>query len=371
MGGIILTFLRMAFFIFVASSLYFGLHYYIYWSIVRSIFLTSTVKAFIKIFMSIGGLSFFLGEFLRRRSGLEFLIYGGHIWLGVLSITFTIFVLKDIFSIFLPEHRKILTYASIVVSIAAIAFAIIQVKQPPKLKEIQIPVARLSQSQSGFRIIHLSDIHINHFTSKEWIESLVERVNQQNPDVILITGDVIDDHLDRIKEFPPILRQLKSKHGIYVVSGNHEYYGGIQHFNDFCDQSNFHILNNETITIDKGLHIVGIPDDTAKSFSLPGPDLGIAMRNIQDDQPIILMSHKPVGFPEAVKKGVSLQLSGHTHSGQILPLNLLVPLAFKYSYGLYELDTAYIYTTSGTGLWGPPMRIFTSSEIVSIDLISQ
>jgi predicted MPP superfamily phosphohydrolase len=117
--------------------------------------------------------------------------------------------------------------------------------------------------------------------------------------------------------------------------------------------------------------VVGIPDDTAASYSLSGPDLEKAMTTIEDNQPIILMSHKPVGFPEAVQKGVSLQLSGHTHRGQILPLNLLVPLAFKYAYGLYTLDASYIYTTSGTGLWGPPMRIFTNSEIVSIDLISK
>ncbi|MBB6216589.1 hypothetical protein HNQ80_002693 [Anaerosolibacter carboniphilus] len=366
-----MPFVRMIFFILVASSLYFGLHYYIYWSIVRSIALSTAVKTFIKICMILGGLSFFSGEFLRRRSGLEFLIYGGYIWLGMISISFTIFFFKDILSIFLPEYRKILTYASMVVSIVAISFAILQVKQPPMLKEIQIPMPRLAIEKSGFRIIHLSDIHINHFTSKEWIETLVEHVNLQNPDLILITGDVIDDHLDRIKEFPPLLRQLKSKHGVYVVSGNHEYYGGIQHFEEFSALSNFHVLNNEAITIDNCLHVVGIPDDTASSFSLPGPDLTKAMANIQDNQPVILLSHKPVGFPEAVQKGVSLQLSGHTHRGQILPLNLLVPLTFKYSYGLYELDTSYIYTTSGTGLWGPPMRIFTSSEIVSIDLISK
>jgi DNA polymerase II small subunit/DNA polymerase delta subunit B len=172
--------------------------------------------------MTLGGLSFFAGEFLRRRSGLAFLIYGGQIWLGMLSITFTIFLFKDVMTIFLPEHRKVLTYASMAISIVAVAFALLQVKQPPKLKEIQIPMARLSAEQSGFRIVHLSDTHINHFTSKKWIEAVVERVNQQNPDIILITGDVIDDHLDRIKEFPPLLRQLKSKHGVYVTSGNHE-----------------------------------------------------------------------------------------------------------------------------------------------------
>ena len=319
--------------------------------------------------MTLGGLSFFLGEFLRRRSGVDFLTSSGQIWLGIISITFTIFVFKDLMTIFLTEYRQVLTYASLAVSIIAVIFAFLQVKQPPRLKEIQVPMANLSAEQSGFRIVQLSDIHIHDGTSEKWIEAIVEQVNQQNPDIILITGDVIDDHLDRIKTFPPLLRQLKSKHGVYVTSGNHEYYGGIEHFNEFSALSNFHILNNEAITIDNGLHVVGIPDDTAPRFALPGPDLKKAMSTIEDDHPIILMSHKPVGFPEAVREGVDLQLSGHTHRGQILPLNLLVPLVFKYSYGLYELEGSHIYTTSGTGLWGPPMRIFTNCEIVSIDLI--
>jgi uncharacterized protein len=214
----------------------------------------------------------------------------------------------------------------------------------------------------------LSDLHLDFLKSDKWLKDIINKTNNINPDLIVITGDLIDNDLSKIQQFCESLKKLKSKYGVYAVTGNHEFYVGINEFIKVAQHSNIKVLRNEKETISDSIELIGIDDNTGKRFSEIGSDLKTALKNCDLKKPIILLSHQPDIFSEAVKNGVDLQLSGHTHAGQIPPMDLIVKFYFKYPYGLYHRNLSYLYTTSGTGIWGPPMRLFSRSEIVKIIL---
>ena len=159
------------------------------------------------------------------------------------------------------------------------------------------------------------------------------------------------------------------KHGTgYACTGNHEYYAGVDEFLKMAEESNIRVLLNEHVVIADTIVLAGVNDSSEKRMSGPGDDLEKALAGADLNKPVVLLSHQPDVFKQAHKAGVNLQLSGHTHAGQIPPMDLIVQLYFKYTYGLYREGTSYIYTTCGTGTWGPPMRLFSRSEIVKIVL---
>ena len=152
------------------------------------------------------------------------------------------------------------------------------------------------------------------------------------------------------------------------VTVNLDFFSGIRDFMDFAKHSGIRVLRNERVTIAGAIVIVGVEDPTSDRFSEKGPDLDSALAGVNTKNPIILLNHRPARFDEAMKRGVDLQLSGHTHAGQLFPINFLIGLVYKYPYGFYKVGDSYIYTTSGSGLWGPTMRFLNRSEIVKFVL---
>ncbi len=166
-----------------------------------------------------------------------------------------------------------------------------------------------------------------------------------------------------------MLLELKAKHGVLAVTGNHEFYAGIDLFLELARKSNWRVLRNETWSLDNKLDVIGLDDDAGRGFKSPGPDLEAALRTPTANVPRVLLYHRPNSFAEAVSRGVDLQLSGHTHAGQIPPMDLLVWLTYRYPAGLYRLGRSHIHTSAGTGTWGPPMRFLSRSEIVELTLV--
>ena len=359
--------LRYIFFIGTVSTVYYFLHFYVYSSLMRGFNVTNSWRLYLKLIFIFGGISFILSEVLSRRYNIHFLTTFGSIWLGLLAIAITILIFKDLLVLLLPNRRGILNIIALGLIAVTTIISIVNVRLEPRLQEITIFHDKLS-GMDEFTLVHLSDTHLNAMSDKVKVQALVERVNALQADVIVITGDVIDDKYDRVKEFPPILKMLSSKWGTYAVTGNHEYYAGIEAFDRFAAESDITVLHNESILIGSSVVLAGVDDHAAKDFSLLGSDLDQALREISKDELVILLAHKPEKFPEAVAKGVDLQLSGHTHAGQIPPMNFLVPLVFKYKSGLYQLESSYIHTSPGTSTWGPPMRLFSRNEITRITL---
>lgn len=360
--------LNFVLFLLIFSSIYLGIHYYIYLRIVKGLQIARAGAAFLKWMVLLGALLFIGSKLLSAQYPLYWLSYIGGLWMGFVSITFSVFIVKDLAGLILKWNPKLSTIIALVIALALTGYSAYNESRGPVIKVMDIPLHNLPQELDGFSIVQLSDIHLGILTKKEWLGNVVDKTNELAPDLIAFTGDLIDENPDKLGRFLEILNRLNAKHGVFIVAGNHEFYPGINKFERFLRQTDFVLLRNRSVEVAGGLIIAGIDDATAQRMTDTVPDIGIALSGITPNAPIILLSHQPDVFDDALNYGVDLQLSGHTHAGQIPPMDLAVLMYFKYPYGLYSSGNAYIYTSAGTGTWGPPMRLFSRSEIVKFVL---
>lgn len=245
------------------------------------------------------------------------------------------------------------------------------VKVGPQLKKVTVASKNITADLEGLRVMHISDLHISPSLPVSFVRKLVARVNQAQPDVLVFTGDILDSFVEKHRAELDLLKNLKTKYGIYYVPGNHEYYWdahkGIQAFRDL----GFNVLVNETATLSIGsssLQIAGIPDPAAGHFRHEGPDLERVQSQLHPKSFKILLSHQPSMAEKAHNLGIDLQLSGHTHGGQFFPWNWLIVFFEKYSKGLYRVGNMQLYVNQGTGYWGPQLRLGTYCELTEIVL---
>ncbi len=360
-------------FVTIVTSIYFGLHFFVYKCLARSLVQAANWQKILKWFLWLSGASFFISMILDRTlkihiSALNFYAYT---WLGVIAIAFFIFLVQLVLSKIFPSQNKLLAIIALgVIGIISI-ISLVNGLQPPVVKRITIPLKKLPKELSEFSIVQLSDVHLESYKSQKRIAYIIDKVNELKPNLVVITGDLIDSNVCEEEVFCQHLNRLKASHGVLAVTGNHEFYAGLDAFMELANRSNIKVLRNESITIADTLQIIGLDDDTARQFGSQAPDPDALIKACDQNKPIILLYHQPLLFDELVQKGVDLQLSGHTHAGQIPPMDLLVWLYYKYPSGLFEKDGAYIYTTSGTGIWGPDMRFLSKNEIVHITLESK
>lgn len=245
----------------------------------------------------------------------------------------------------------------------------------PTVQEVRIQVPGLPRAFNGFRIAQLSDLHIGPLFGRQWLSDVVARTDSLNPDLIVITGDVVDGPPSRLAEDVAPLADLKASHGVYLVPGNHEYYSGLQQWLPVFRAMNVTVLLNENAQLRvKGtpLALAGVTDSAAAQWGLEGPDPEKALSGLPKDMTRIMLAHRPSLAGRSAAAGASLQLSGHTHGGLIRPLAPLVG-AFNGGFvsGAYTADGMPLYVSNGAGLWaGTPLRLFVPSEITLITLIS-
>ena len=241
------------------------------------------------------------------------------------------------------------------------------------VKEIVLKSDKVSQP---FTFVQLSDIHLHRGVSNWKIEKLIKRVNDLNADVVLLTGDIGDDEAEKTAFIAQKLGKLSSRYGQFAVMGNHELYRGIKGWNQLFQSLGVRVLYNEGLTLDRSdIFIAGVTD-MAFSHRLNAlkPDVEKAMSAAKEKQFRILMSHSPLPNGKETKDYsslVDLQISGHTHGGQIFPFHFLVKPVNRYLAGLYDLNESgsKIYVSRGTGYWGPPMRLFAPSEITLFKIL--
>jgi predicted MPP superfamily phosphohydrolase len=250
--------------------------------------------------------------------------------------------------------------------------AMAQALKPPELKRVRIPLSRLPPGLEGFTLVQLTDIHVGPTIGRDFIESLVERTNALSPDVVAITGDLVDGSVEELGPLVEPLRHLKARHGVYFVTGNHEYLSGVEAWLAFLPTLGIRVLANERVrltTPEGALELAGVHDVTAERFHpAHRSDLSRALEGRDASLPLLLLAHQPKSAPEAARAGVDLQLSGHTHGGQLFPFSLLVRLDTPFVRGLYRVEDLQLYVSCGTGYWGPPMRLGTEAEITHVVL---
>lgn len=243
-----------------------------------------------------------------------------------------------------------------------------------RVKRVEISLARLPATMNGTSIVQLTDVHIGPTIGREFIEQMVRMVNDLAPDVVAITGDLVDGSVQALAEHAAPLAGLQSKYGTFFVTGNHEYYSGAHEWCDHLTSLGIRVLRNEHVCIgndEHHFHLAGIDDYQAKGFGHGhGPDLEKALAGRDGTRALVLLAHQPKAVLQAREHNVGLQLSGHTHGGQLWPFNWLVKLQQPVVAGLERFGETLIYVSCGTGYWGPPMRLRAPAEITHITLRS-
>jgi predicted MPP superfamily phosphohydrolase len=227
-------------------------------------------------------------------------------------------------------------------------------------------------SFEDFTIAQLSDLHVGPTIGKSFVEECVERVNALQPDMVVITGDLVDRSVERIENALAPLRDLRSAHGTYFILGNHEYFHGPQSIIEHLRTLNITPLLNENLVIGKGssrFNLIGINDLVSKRFGELPYDIAKAFEGIDETLPSIVLAHQPKTVSLVKDRPYDLMLSGHTHGGQIFPFGLLVMIDQPFLSGLYSVDVKkQIFVSRGTGYWGPPVRVLAPSEISLLTL---
>lgn len=251
-------------------------------------------------------------------------------------------------------------------------YGLFQARKNPGTVWVPIPVKDLPEDLEGFRIVQISDLHVGPTIKRDFIETVVKAVNTLKPDVIALTGDLVDGGVSRLSRDVEPLRRLKSKFGSYFITGNHEYYSGVLDWLEKVRELGFEVLlnNHKLITAGKGrLLMAGVTDYSAGAFI---PEHASSPARAMQGAPVhncsVLLAHQPKSITEAAAAGFDLVLSGHTHGGQYFPFNYLIQLAQPFVRGLHHVGKTRLYVNSGTGYWGPPIRVGAPSEITVIEL---
>ena len=239
----------------------------------------------------------------------------------------------------------------------------------PSVRRVEVTIERWPQSLDGFRIVQLSDIHIGPILRREFAERLVAEVDRLAPDLVALTGDLVDGSVRQLREEVEPLGKLSAPHGVYFVTGNHDYYSGLEPWLARISELGIRPLRNERVRIGEGdgaFDLAGVDDYRGDWVRGSSEDLTQALGDRDPDRPVVLLAHDPASFERARVMQVDLQISGHTHGGQIWPFAYLVRLAVPQVAGLLRRGRSQLYVSRGAGFWGPPIRLFSPSEITEI-----
>jgi predicted MPP superfamily phosphohydrolase len=312
-------------------------------------------------------------------------------WMGIVLLLLVALVITDalwlltnllpIASVQDPVRRVFLQrafgFAALGATGAATSYSLYNGLRPVSVKPLTVTLKKLPPSMDGFRIVQVTDLHIGPMINGIWLREVVERVNALKPDLIAITGDLVDGSVEELNTQTASIAELKAPLGVYFITGNHEYYSGVEEWCAHLARLGLRVMRNERVIIkaDNGVDsfdLAGVDDWGSRNFPGEGPNLPKALAGRGPDKALILLAHQPAAIHEAAAHSVDLQLSGHTHGGQMWPFKYIVYLQQPYVEGLHQHPESetQIYVSPGTGYWGPPMRLGTAAEITHITLRS-
>ncbi|MCT2583722.1 metallophosphoesterase [Actinophytocola gossypii] len=261
-----------------------------------------------------------------------------------------------------------------VTALGAVGYGMPVALGDPEIKNVRIRLPRLDPRASGCRIALISDLHLGALLGRSFTERVVELVNSTRPDLVAVAGDLVDGRVEHLAEAAEPLRDLRSTHGSFFVTGNHEYYYQYEQWVDHVRTLGITTLLNEHTTIEHNggrFELGGLidPNSTVEGIE-PGPDLPKTLDGWDRERAFVLLSHQPAPIDEVAAEGVDLQLSGHTHGGQLAPFNLLVKALEGSIAGLSRHGDTQLYITRGAGFWGPPVRVGAPPDITVVEIVS-
>ncbi|MGX1853881.1 metallophosphoesterase [Streptomyces sp. NPDC055299] len=251
---------------------------------------------------------------------------------------------------------------------AAVGYGTATTLRGPVVKRVTIPLAKLPRAAHGYRIAVVSDIHLGPILGRAHTRRVVAAVNSTTPDLVAIVGDLVDGSVADLGPAAEPLRDLRSRHGAFFVTGNHEYYSGADQWVDHVRELGIHPLENARTEL-PGFDLAGVNDITGQTEQA-GPDYDRALSGRDPARPVVLMAHQPVTIHDTVHFGVDLQLSGHTHGGQMWPFTYVAAATNPTVAGLQRYGDTQLYVTRGAGAWGPPVRLGAPPDITVVELAS-
>jgi predicted MPP superfamily phosphohydrolase len=259
--------------------------------------------------------------------------------------------------------------AAAAAAVGTVGYGTYGVLRGPSVKRVTVPLAKLPRSAHGFRIAVVSDIHLGPVLGRGFAQKVVDTINSTQPDLIAVVGDLVDGSVKDLGPAAAPLARLRARHGAYFVTGNHEYFSGAEQWVEEVRELGIHPLENARTEL-AGFDLAGVNDVAGESEG-QGPDFGKALGDRDPTRACVLLAHQPVQIHEAVRHGVDLQLSGHTHGGQLWPGSFIAAAANPTVAGLDRYGDTQLYVSRGAGAWGPPTRVGAPSDITVVELASR
>ncbi|MDT0268753.1 metallophosphoesterase [Streptomyces sp. DSM 44915] len=259
--------------------------------------------------------------------------------------------------------------AAAAVAVGTVGYGTYGVLRGPRVKRVTVPLAKLPRAAHGFRIAVVSDLHLGPVLGRGFAERVVATVNATQPDLIAVVGDLVDGSVADLGRSVEPIGRLQARHGTFFVTGNHEYLSGAAEWTAHVRELGLGLLANERVEL-PSFDLAGVNDVAGEDYE-DGPDLAAALADRDPARASVLLAHQPVFVDEAVRHGVDLQLSGHTHGGQLWPVNHLAGLANPTVAGLERYGDTQLYVSRGAGAWGPPTRVGAPSDVTVVELASR
>ncbi|HKY90332.1 MAG TPA: metallophosphoesterase [Nevskiaceae bacterium] len=274
----------------------------------------------------------------------------------------------------LDALRRYSALAVVLVTGLVTVIGLFNARRRARVVDVDIPIAGLPDDLDGFTIVQISDLHVGPTIKRGYLDAIVRKVNALSADVVAITGDVVDGSVARLKAHVEPLGRLVARHGVYCVTGNHEYYSGVESWIAEWRRLGLRVLLNQNAVVgEEGARVLiaGVTDYSAHHYAdAHRSDPGAALHGAPRDVAVkVLLAHQPRSASAAARAGFDVQLSGHTHGGQFLPWNWFVRFQQPFTAGLHRLHSLWVYTSRGTGYWGPPVRFCAPSEITRVRLV--
>jgi predicted MPP superfamily phosphohydrolase len=292
-------------------------------------------------------------------------------WVGVLFLLFTALLLADGLTLggwLLPRLVPAIRGGAVLAALGLSGLALVQGLRPPVVRDYEVRLAGLPRERDGLVLVAVSDLHLGTLIGGPWMERLIARINDLKPDAVMVVGDVVDGEVGRLEPLLPVLRTLRAPLGVWAVTGNHEYYAGLERSVHLLEAAGYTVLRDRWAEVVPGLTLAGVDDLTARrQFGDAGRPLDKALAG-HPAGAVVLLSHSPLQAGAAAAAGAGLMLSGHTHGGQIWPFSHLVRLSYPLLGGRYEINGMSVIVCRGTGTWGPRMRLWQPGEILRIKI---
>ncbi|MBK7632488.1 MAG: metallophosphoesterase [Ignavibacteriales bacterium] len=375
----------MALFFIIFLTVYTSLNFYVFirgWQVISSYPVLKPIYAILFIIIAYGYvIAKVLYKYLSPLA-YDVLLGVGAIWFAFLAYFILSLLLIDIVRLFngwfhfLPstitnnyETVKRLTAIIVIALVGLIVFLGNLNKRNIEIRNIEITIPKGDSKLDVLNIVMASDIHLSPIDGERLLVEIVNKMNSLNPDIILLAGDIVDDKASVLDErnIGKSFKKLRSKYGLYSINGNHEFINGVDSCVRFAEKFGIKFLRDSYELIDSSFYLIGREDSSMPQFTgKQRKSLEEIVENIPNNYPKILLDHTPFKLEQAQQNKIDLQLSGHTHHGQIWPANLITKMIYEISWGYKKKGNTHYYVSSGAGTWGPPVRTGSSSEIVNI-----